>query len=115
MKVFIVTTLFVIFLSFDSLSVQASNYPTVLNAEKYAEGAVRYEIHGTSYVQLTADSIFVTRQITYSGFVFPPSQVSWQEEIKGITYSGTLLLKSHTFNPKTQKTIATYEGTLTSE
>lgn len=115
MKIFTALVLSFILLLSCPFSVQASCQPPVLKTEGYTEDAVRYEVHGTSYVQLTSDSIFVTRQVTYDGFVIPPGQVSWQEKINAITYSGTLSLKSHAFNPKTQKTTATYEGTLTSE
>lgn len=115
MKIFTALVLSFILLLVCPFSVQASCHPPVLKTEGYTEEAVRYEVHGTFYVQLTSDSIFVTRQVTYDGFVIPSSQVFWREKINDITYSGNLQLKKQNFNPKTQKTTATYEGTLTSE
>lgn len=116
MKTFATAALSILLLSAaHPLPVQASCQLPVLNAPGHIEETVHYEIYGTSYVQLTANSVFVTRQVTYEGFVIPSSEVSWQEKIKDITYSGTLRLKIHTFNPKTQKTTATYEGTLTAK
>ena len=114
MKKIMTTTLSVLLLSALPLSIQANGQPPLLNVAGCTADAVRYEVHGTTYVQLTADSIFVTRQVSFDGFVVPSDKLFGQEGINQVTYSGTLKLASYSFNAKTQKTIAIYEGTLTS-
>lgn len=97
------------------LSVQASGQPPQFNASGYTDDAIWYEVQGSDYTQLTANSIFVTRKVTYGGIVAPPRQISWQEKINNITYSGTLRIISYIYDGKAQQTIATYEGTLTAK
>lgn len=96
-------------------SAQANVQSPSLNVLGYTTEGVRYEVHGTSYVQLTADSIFVTRRVTFDGFILPSDTFFWQEKIDKVTYSGTLQLKSYSYDAKAKKTIATYEGTLTAK
>ena len=60
-----------------------------------------------------ANTISLTKEITYSGIIIPDNSISWKETISGTTYSGTLYLQS--FHYSNSKTIATYKGTLTAE
>lgn len=80
----------------------------------YTEAEIYYEaitLDTFSVISLkNSDMMNVTKQITYDGIISPPSSISWEEKIDGITYSGTLYLQS--FYQQQSKTVATYKGTL---
>ncbi|MCD8325627.1 MAG: hypothetical protein LUC90_02755 [Lachnospiraceae bacterium] len=63
----------------------------------------------TSY-NADSDSIYVTRRLTYEGYVTPPLELECTETIDGITYTGTLKLRSYSRTDNT--TVAVYVGTL---
>lgn len=111
-KNYILTSFFILSLLFP-FSVQAAEQSSAQNITGYTIDNIQYEVYGTDFVQLTTNSIFVSRKITYDGFCIPSKQISWKEEIEGVTYSGTLTLIRNSFDANTQKTIAVYEGTLT--
>ncbi len=63
----------------------------------------------TSY-STDSDSIYVTRKLTYEGYVTPPLEMEWIETIDGVTYTGTLKLRS--YSRTDNSTVAVYVGTL---
>ena len=81
----------------------------------YSDEGIYYKVETISNVLLANDSIFITRKITYDGQISPSLQLSWHEAINGVTYSGTLYLTNFSYNPSTNQTIATYQGTLTAD
>lgn len=115
MKNFCLVTLSFFLILFFPLTVHASEQPPHLSTHGYTEDNVRYEVQGTSYTQLSSDSFFVSREVTYDGKVVPSRQIYWQEKIGSVSYSGTLALKKSAYSASAQKNTAIYEGTLTKQ
>ncbi len=113
-KICIITLSFCLILFFP-LSVHASEQPPHLSTNGYTKENVHYEVQGAFYIRLAANSIFVSREVTYNGKVIPSRQIDWQEKVGDVSYSGTLTLKKSTYSVATQKTIASYEGILTAK
>ena len=80
--------------------------------EGYTTDGVYYEVFAVDDedISLCATSISVTRQMKYNGIVTPSAQISWEEEINGVNYTGVLKLSSYA--QSSGQTIATYKGTL---
>jgi hypothetical protein len=55
----------------------------------------------------------VTREVSFPGEITPPKELSMNETIKGVNYSGTLKLQKYSHISGT--TIATYTGVLYKE
>lgn len=79
----------------------------------YTEDGIYYEVHGEPPAQYRSISQEVTRQVTYEGKVNPPQQLYWEEQIYGITYTGTLQLVGLIY--RNNQTIASYKGIITSK
>ncbi len=61
-------------------------------------------------ISMCNTSITVTREIRFSGEITPPRELSLNETIKGVNYSGTVKLKNYSY--VSGITVATYTGTL---
>lgn len=98
------------------------NMSMTVNAQeashKVGEGGVYYEVFSTDNfendsISMYNTSITVTREVSFSGEITPPKELSMNETIKGVNYSGTLKLQNYSHISGT--TIATYTGVLYKE
>lgn len=98
------------------VSVQAGTQNNTLISTGYTESGIYYEIYGDSVsVQQNSSGFYVTKTVVYDGEVTPPLTISWQEYINGLSYTGILHLSSSTYSPKTNKTTAAYQDTISPE
>ncbi len=88
---------------------KAAELPLITSG--HTENGIYYEIHGES-LHPDATTAPVTRYVTFQGKVIPPGQMSWEETVDGIRYSGTLQLSSYFYIKKDNTTSATYKGIL---
>lgn len=113
MKQFYSLILTAILALFLSVPVHAETDQLPFIKSGYTEDGVYYEVHGETLSQYRSISQKVTRQVTYEGEINPPRQLSWEETIHGITYSGTLQLIGLVYTKG--QTVASYSGTITSK
>lgn len=81
----------------------------------YTDEGFYYTAYDALYVINSDNSISVSKRLIYDGNITPPIQISWQERINGVSYSGILYLASYTYKPSTGTTTAEYYGTLTAD
>ena len=86
--------------------------------EGYTADGVYYEVFSTDNfendsISMYNTSITVTREVSFPGEITPPKELSMNETIKGVNYSGTLKLQKYSHISGT--TIATYTGVLYKE
>ncbi len=86
--------------------------------EGYTSEGIYYEIYinenlENKEISMCGTSIYVTREVVYSGIVTPQKTISWREKISGTYYSGTLSICK--FGYTSTQTEATYSGTLYEE
>lgn len=80
----------------------------------YTEKGTYYEIYNvTTFLQRSGNSLLITRKVVYNSNTMPPREISWQEYNNNKTYVGTLYLINSEYDPKTNKTTATYQGVVT--
>ena len=113
-KIFCILTLIFTLSSSLPVSAQVQTPNGMLITTGYTENGVYYEIYGeNTYIQRSGISLLITREVVYTGYTTPPREIPWQERINNLTYIGTLYLSSTSYNPKTNKTTATYQGIVT--
>lgn len=99
--------------SFLSLPVHATEHVSV--SDGYTSDGIYYTVYDVETTTIDSraigDTINVVREFHYSGIITPPSQVTWTEVNKSITYTGTL--KLYNFSFINGNTVAYYKGTLT--
>lgn len=64
----------------------------------------------SSMTRATNNTLYVVREFTYAGIIDPLDELEWEEQNKGITYTGTLKLRNYSYSGG--NTVATYTGTL---
>ncbi|MCD7751428.1 MAG: hypothetical protein LUG56_05270 [Lachnospiraceae bacterium] len=100
-------------LNFTSVCAQSKDIITgsVVIAENIYDGEfdVQEQEKATS-VTVSLTSAYVTRKVTYSKRITPPTEMSWTETLNGYTYSGVLKLRSYYYEG--DETVATYVGSL---
>lgn len=80
----------------------------------YTEKGTYYEIFNVNtLLQRSGNSLLITRKVVYNANTTPPHEIPWQEYNNNKTYVGTLYLINSEYNPKTNKTTATYQGVVT--
>lgn len=84
----------------------------------YTSGGVYYEAitlenNFNSSIIPMADTISLTKEITYNDIITPSISLPWTEIVNGATFSGTLYLQSFYYSDG--KTFVTYKGTLTAQ
>lgn len=92
----------------------------VLLEQGYTDDGIYFEVFGiqdenngsTANSTRIVDSKVITRKVVYYSLVTPSNSISWQENIGGSTYSGTLYLSSYVKYPSGNYTNAWYTGTV---
>lgn len=80
----------------------------------YTENGTYHEIYNVNtFLQRSGNSLLITRKVVYNANTTPPREIPWQEYNNNTTYVGTLYLICSEYNPKTNKTTATYQGVVT--
>lgn len=95
-------------------SYASSQVMTGYTADGIYYEAITIEFSHNPELLTDLDYITLTKQVTYSGLVYPSSAVAWTETIDGTTYIGTLYLDTY-YHTSEHTTIAIYKGTLYKE
>lgn len=96
------------------VSAQSQTHDSMPLTTGYTENGVYYEIYSEyTYIQRSGVSLLITREVVYASNTVPPREIPWQKRINSLTYTGTLHLKNSAYDPKTNKTTATYQGIVT--
>ncbi|MBR4059321.1 MAG: hypothetical protein IKK03_05715 [Lachnospiraceae bacterium] len=99
-----------LFFSVPAYAKENTNIITGYTTEGIYYEAITLESQTTISTSARGTTLSITKEFTYDGTVTPSSSLSWTESSGGVTYSGTLYLKSFYYN--NSKTVATYKGTL---
>ena len=99
-----------------TLNVYAKEEGLVSVKSGYTDEGIYYEVYETMTIvnsSTRSSSVYVERTIEYnSSTVIPPNIMDWTEKIAGVTYSGTLSLKSYVRDFNYNATKANYKGYL---